>query len=391
MLHDPETTTQMTPQFSDLSAIPEHASIKKKLRILLLADNRHQANVVQDHINGFLEHTRHNIRVVNPIHEKPPLGMVYRYDAVLIHYSIFILGEYYLSPAWVKALKGFRGVKAQIIQDEHRYINLMQNQMNALGISLVFSSLSVDNLSKVYSSELVRDTCFYSCLPGYISKSYFSSPKPPIAERPHDVVYRGRTLPAFLGKHAQDKKRIGDQFIQIAEEFGLKVDISSDESARIYGEQWLHFLCAGRATLGVEGGASIFDFDGTVTTIVNAHLEAYPKANFEEIWDTLLQPYEGNVVHKTITPKIFEAIASKTALVLYPGEYRDVLTPYKHYIPFMQDGSNKSEVVSLLKDEKYLQEMVDATYQEIMNRYDVMDRYYVQKVEAALTNKLAGI
>lgn len=381
----------MTDQFTDLSAIPEPSSVKNQLKILLLADNRHQANVVQDHINGFLLYTRHKIHVVNPIHEKPPLGLRFRrYDAILIHYSIYILGEYYLSPSWVKAISRFPGVKAQIIQDEHRYINLMQSQMKTLGISLVFSSLTVDNLRKVYSSELLENTSFYSCLPGYISKNYFENPSPPIVERPFDVVYRGRTLPAYLGKHAQDKKKIGDQFIQIAEEFGLKVDISSDESSRIYGEQWPQFLCGGRATLGVEGGASIFDFDGTVTTKVNAHLEGYPDASFSEIWERMLQPYEGNVVHKTITPKIFEAIASKTALVLYPGEYRGVLTPYKHYIPFMQDGSNKSEVVSLIKDEQYLQEMVDITYQEVMNRSDLLDRYYVQKVEAALMRKVKG-
>lgn len=383
----------MTSQFYNLSEISGSThSDKKKLKVLLLADNRHQANVVQDHINGFAQHSNHQIHIVNPIHEKPPLALrFWKYDVVLIHYSIFILGEYYLPAAWAKAIRNFRGIKAQIIQDEHRYINSMKQQMHDLDIGMVFSSLNKKNLFKVYGGELLKNVTFYSCIPGYISENYFQHEPPPIAKRPLDVVYRGRTLPAYLGRHALEKKIIGDQFLAIAQQYGLKVDISSDENRRIYGDDWANFLMSGRATLGGEGGASIFDFDGTLVSEVNAYLENSPHTSFEEIWSKFLKSHEGNVVHKTITPKIFEAIAAKTALILYPGEYRGILTAYRHYIPYERDGSNIEEVVSLIKDEQFLQNMVDQVHQEIMFRPDLSNKFYVNQIDLVLIDKYKKI
>lgn len=375
----------MSAQFYNLAEIPDYTA-DKKLKILFLADNRHQANVVRDHINGLLQHSDYKIHVVNPIHEKPPIALYFgRYDAVIIHYSIFVLSEYYLPPNWVGVLKRFTGTKAQIIQDEHRYIDAMKWQMQNIGIDMVFSSLTKENLSKVYAGNSASKLCFYSCIPGYISDSYFNYDSIPIANRPLDIVYRGRTLPAYLGRHAREKMLIGERIQNIAEEFDLKVDISSEETTRIYGHDWIRFLMSGRATLGVEGGASIFDFSGDIIENVNAYLESYPDAEFDELWDRFLAPYEGNVTHKTITPKIFEAIATKTALVLYTGQYRGVLEPGRHYIELKEDFSDLVEVLNLVKDTEYLQKMVDITYSEILYRPELSEYYYASKVWAAIS------
>ncbi len=44
----------------------------------------------------------------------------------------------------------------------------------------------------------------------------------------------------------------------------LKLDISAKEDDRIYGNDWHAFLQNSKAVLGTEGGATIFDFDGTL-------------------------------------------------------------------------------------------------------------------------------
>ena len=145
-------------------------------------------------------------------------------------------------------------------------------------------------------------------------------------------------------------------------------------------------MMSGKAMLGVEGGASIFDFDGSIAGAVEDYQKCNPEADFDQIWMENCQGFEGNVVHKTITPRLFEAIATKTALILYPGRYRDILVPNRHYIPLEQDGSNIEEVVARLNDDEYLQNMVDRTYREILYRDDLSERFYMKKIDNVLAS-----
>lgn len=376
-------------RFHNLSDVAgEWAVLRRQLRILFLADDRHVANVVVDHIQGFIEFSHHRYTVMNPIHDPAPAAdWLDRFDVVLIHYSIYILGDYFLPEAWRALIEKYDGLKAQIIQDEHRSINAMSARMAEFGVSVVFSSLEPDTARRVYKSPLLIRPSFYSCLPGYVAKNFFDFSPPPIADRPLHIVYRGRTLPAFLGRLAQEKALIGEQMQRVAERHGLEVDISSEEEVRIYGEAWPRFLMSGRATLGVEGGASIFDFDGSITQSVERYRNEFPEADFEQIWHALLKQHEGNVVHRTLTPKLFEAIAAKTALILYPGRYRDILEPGRHYIELARDGSNTQEVVRMLRDSALLQSLVNRAYEEVLNREDIAKRFYVERIDLVLAGR----
>ena len=55
---------------------------------------------------------------------------------------------------------------------------------------------------------------------------------------------------------------------------------------------------------------------------------------------------------------------------MFPGEYRGVLEPWKHYLPLERDFSNLDEVCGFLQDDDYLQELVDRTYQDIIESGD---------------------
>ena len=88
-----------------------------------------------------------------------------------------------------------------------------------------------------------------------------------------------------------------------------------------------NFLLSSKAVLGAEGGASIFDFDGTVEKNQGVHVVKNPNADFEEVSKKILYPFEGNVVHQTITPRIFESIAFKNALLLLPENIVEYFSP----------------------------------------------------------------
>lgn len=376
-------------RYFELSEVPNiFAPPHKSLRLLILADDAHLANVVKDHIGAFSEYSYHHISVVNTRNVKyPDQYNALNFDALLIHYSIFVIGEIYLSVAWQEFISTFHGAVALIHEDEYQNINAFTQKFAELGVQAIFSALdSKETLERVYGEgALSQDTLFFSCLPGYIAPQLLSTSAPPTSERPIDIVYRGRTLRPELGRFAQEKRLIGEQMLAAATSHGLTCDISSAEEARIYGNQWPQFLMSGKVMLGVEGGASIFDFDGSISDAVTAYTRDHPNAEFEEIWESVLAAHEGNINYRCITPKIFEAIAAKTALVLYPGKYSNVLIPERHFIQLERDGANMADVIAKLKDDSYLQAMADRAYEEILPRVELGTKFYVNQIDRVLS------
>jgi len=380
-------------QYFRLADVPEvFPSATAGLRILLLADDGHRANVVQDHIQGFLKHSIHRYTVLNPRDRRTPEGVDENdWDAILIHYSIYSIEDSHRSKTWQAFIAGFRGVVAAIHEDEYQLINRFRQRFAELGVQALFSCLdSPENLERVYGGDpRLAETLFFSCLPGYIPRALQEAAATPVLGRPLDVAYRGRTLQPQLGRLGQEKRLIGERFEVIAREHGLRCDVSSAEDARIYGAQWPAFLASGKAMLGVEGGATIFAFDGTLQADVARYQAAHPDASFEDIWRELLAPHEGNIDFRTLTPKFFEAIAAGTVLVLYPGRYSGILEAHRHYIPLERDGSNAAEVVSRLRDDAFLQAMADRARSEVLYRDDLTTEFYVRQIDRVL-GKLFG-
>jgi hypothetical protein len=377
-------------QLAEANSLPG-AQEPQARKVLMLADDRHPANVVRDHIAAFGEHSRHAIRVLNPIHEPfDPGAAWHEVDAILVHYSIFVLGEHYLPAPYARMLRRFPGARLQIIQDEYRHINDMKLRQADLGFSAVFSSLAPEVLAQVYGDHWLRCTRYFSCLPGYVPGYFHRLAPPRIAERPLDLVYRGRDLPFWLGRAGQEKRLIGEQMRKAAEDYGLRADLDWTEASRVYGDDWMRFLMTGRATIGVEGGASIFDFDGCIQDRAEAYLAAHPGADFDAVFDNVLRPFEGNVVHRTVTPRILEAIAARTALVLYPGEFRGLLQRDRHYIALERDGSNVAEVAARLRDPVFLQDLVDRAHAEIIGRPELAMSFYVRSIDAVIASLCAA-
>jgi hypothetical protein len=337
---------------------PLAAGSRDRLSVLLLCDNRrsHAPNVCE-HIGALQRLSRHRVDVFNPRGlGRSRLLQFNDYDVVVVHYTIFVLSDWYLAPWFREQLADFNGLKVQFIQDEYRQVDAVTARMRELGVDVLFSAISADVIPDIYGSRL-PGVDVLPTLTGYVPTELERRPLRPHSERRLDVVYRGRSVPFWLGRLGQDKVLIGREFVARASSTGLRCDIAWTEADRIYGEAWYRFLASSRATLGTESGASIVDFDGSVQERTDGYLAAHPNATFEEVEREILAPFEGNAVIEAVSPRVFEAAALGTAMINFSGRYSDIIEPWTHYVPLEKDFSNFDEVAAAARDEA-LQERI---------------------------------
>jgi hypothetical protein len=338
--------------------------------VLLLSDDRpsHAPNVLE-HIRAFPRYSRHSFDLFNPRGiNRSRLLRLDDYDVVVIHYTVPL----YLSEWFREQIAGFAGLKVQFLQDEYRRVDAMTAQMRELGIDLLFSSVPADAVPNVYGSRL-PGVDILPTLTGYVPADLDGRPRQPLEGRRLDVVYRGRSIPYWLGRLGQDKSVIGQEFVARTASTELRCDIAWTEADRIYGEDWYRFLSSSRSTLGTESGASIVDFDGTLQERTDAYLSANPSATFEEVEREILKSFEGNAVIEAVSPRVFEAAALGTAMVNFPGRYSDVIEPWVHYVPLEKDFSNFDEVVSAIRDDAVLDSLATRAHADLVasSRYSL--------------------
>jgi hypothetical protein len=336
--------------------------------VLLVCDtSRRHAGNVQQHIAALSQLSRHRVHVFDAVGNAGAAGRIDldAFDAVVVHYTVVITLDTYLPPVLAEKIAGYDGLKIQFIQDEYRWIDAITARMRELGIDVIFTLVPEREVSKVYGERVPRATTI-TTLAGYVPEELVGRATPPLAARPVDVGYRGRSVPYWLGRLAQDKVDIGRGFLARSRAYGLRCDIAWGESDRIYGERWNEFLLSCKATLGTESGASIADFDGTLQQRTDAYLAEHPGASFEQVERELLAPYEDNVRINVISPRMFEAAALRTAMVLFPGEYSGAIEPWTHYVPLEKDFSNMDEVVERLRDLPWLESLAERAHEDVV-------------------------
>lgn len=375
----------------------------RKLNVLLLCNRPARgadASTVTDHLDSFQRFSRHNVFELSFIRELPSRLDLARFDAVVIHYST-ALGYYvdhYISPAARQRVRDFPGLKVAFIQDEYRMIDRVHEVLRFLGIDVLFTCVPTPEIAKVYPADKLPGVTRINNLTGYVPEALLSRKVAPIAERSVDVGYRARKPPFWLGALGVEKWQIAERLIAHAEGTGLRLDVSFSEADRLYGEQWTGFVASCRAMLGVESGASVFDFTGDLQRQVDTYVAANPQASFEEVQAKFLRPYEGLIRLNQISPRCFEAAALRTAMVLYEGEYSGLLQPWRHYLPLKKDFSNFAEVLAALRDADGLQHLVDRTFDEVArnpaNSYhafieqfdEVIEREYASRAKPVATH-----
>lgn len=312
-----------------------------------------------------------------------------RFDALIIHYTIIASDDRDLSLVTRNKIRQFSGLKAMFIQDEYRFVNRTVAAMQELDIHLLFTCIPDSEVEKVYPKEKLPHTTKLNVLTGYVPDYLLQRTLTPLNARKLDVGYRGRSVPNWLGELGQDKWRIGHRFAQDAKRHGLKCDIAYREEDRIYGESWINFLCSCKAVLGVESGASVFDFTGEIQRQVEEHELRDPGVSFEELQRCYFKDLEGRIRLNQISPRSFECAALGTVMILYEGAYSGILERWRHYIPLKKDHSNMEEVVSALRDPKVCQEIVQNAYCEVAENPCFGYRAFVERVDQTIDQMLA--
>lgn len=363
---------------------------KNRPKILLLCDyNVHGASTVLDHINALCNSEKLEVVKLSNLGNLPYFLNLNLFDAIVIHYSIVMCSDTYLSSKARGLIQNYSGLKACFIQDEYRFIDSTVSAMKEMGINLLFTVVPQGIGDKIYSPSTLIDLEKIYILTGYAPDELKSIQHvPSYDERPLDVVYRSRSLPYWLGKLGQEKLIIADRFNKDGARYNLKMDISAREIDRIYGNKWINFLISSKACLGTESGASVMDFTGSIQRNVDDYVINNPDATFEEVSNKFLSDIDGQIVINVISPRAFESAALKTLMILYPGEYSGILQPWKHYIPLAHDHSNMQEVVEALRDKQLYTQIVETTYNDLIMSNEYGYNKLTETFERAILNRL---
>jgi hypothetical protein len=377
------------------------------LRILVMCNyDPYNAATVCDHINGFHYYSAHQVFVLSNVGELPADFSFAPFDVVVVHYSLFLAVDAYVPPSVRGRLSAFRGLKLLFIQDEYRFVNKTHDAIKECGIDVVFTCVPQGEIPKVYPPEKFPRTSFINVLTGYVPEGLKLFQPRPLADRPFMVGYRGRVYPAWHGEAGREKHEIGRKFLADAKRYNLKCDIAWDEKSRLYGLEWVRFMQNCRAILAVESGASVFDFDGTVSASVETfasvlglfgkqsrrnrrllseqnpyYKDPESRELYEVIRDAFFREKENLIDLSQLSPRVFEAATLRTLLIMYEGQYSGAFKPWQHYVPLRKDHSNMNEVVEFLHDPIECAKMIARTYAEVCENEDYSYRKFISRFD----------
>ena len=372
-------------RISDAASELTAAAAERPLHVLLLCNYYPgTASTILEHIHAFPRFSRNRYHVLNNLGDLPWWLDLSRFDALIIHYSLVASYDNYLSPSARARIREFTGYKAAFVQDDYRWINDTVDALAYMRVNAVFGLPGQDIIAQVYSPARLPGVRLETVLTGYVAEDLTRIKVPPLAERPIDVGYRARKLPAWIGSHTLQKWQIADRFRADAPGYGLKVDISYAESDRIYGDEWIRFVANCKAMLGTESGASVCDFTGDIQRNVEAHLKRDPEASFDTLRDLYFKDVDGKIMMNVISPRCFEAAALRTLMIFYEGHYSGILEPWRHYVPLLPDHSNMADVVRILRHPTEAQAIVDRAYQEIALNSKYTFRALVRRVDEVM-------
>lgn len=348
-------------------------------------------NTVYEHVASFRRFSRFRVFYAHVDYQQTAAIDLDVFDAIVIHYSIRLCFDQ-LPQKISDQVSRFSGVKAIFVQDEYDHTYRTWHWIRELDIALVFTVVPEAGIASVYPPERFSGVRFVSNLTGYVPEitSGTADILPP-SEREVLVGYRGRPLPLRYGSLGFEKVEVGRMVKVHCDLAGLKTDIAWDEESRIYGAAWLSFVQSCRAMLGSESGSNVFNWDGSLDDDIAAWRALHRDASDAEVYAAVIAPREIPGLMNQVSPRVFEAIAARTVLVLFEGNYSGVVEPNIHYIPLKKDGSNLGEVLAKLQDAQYVDAIAERAYEDIIASKAYSFPTFVEMVdrelEAVLTKR----
>ena len=342
------------------------------------------ANTVYDHLMSFQTYGQHTYYYVDVLKDKIFSKCAEKYDAIIVHYTVSLFNDE-RCPAWLRLmLRNAKAKKIVFIQDEYRRVNDVIENLDFIKADVLYTCVPESEIEKVYPTEKLPSLIKLNTLTGFVPEILLSRYRPAYEERQLDVVYRARKLSAWYGRLGQEKWLISEKFNQDTKKYNLKTDISYHEKDRIYGNQWIDFLTNSKAAIGCESGASVFDFTGTIQDQVEAYEKTHPDATFEEIEEKFFKGLDGQIKLNQISPRCFECAALGTLMVLYEGDYSNILNPWLHYVPIKKDHSNMDAVVGAINSPEEWRRITQNAFEEIAMNQNYHYSGFIKKFERDL-------
>lgn len=305
------------------------------------------------------------------------------YHGVVVHYSARLVTGV-VTERLIAHLAAWDGKKILFVQDEYDLTETLRHAIIRIGFDLVYTCVPKDRRDRIYPPARFANTRFVSTMTGFAPDPVPDARLTPLAERPVWVGYRGRALPYWYGDLGQEKRLIAQQMRDACLAADIPHDIGWTEDKRIYGPAWTAFLGSCRATLGTESGSNIFDDEGGIRAAFERYARAHPYADYATARAAVLGARVEEALMNQVSPRIFEAIAAKTALVLYEGSYSGVVRADHHFIALRKDGRNIADVLHQLGDTRALSDMAARAWDDVIASGQFGARSFVAAYDAAL-------
>lgn len=345
-------------------------------------------NTVFEHLNSFSRYSTNRIFFCHQDQYAKVNVDLTMFDAVIIHYSIRLPFDQ-VADSTTEILSHYLGLKVLFIQDEYDHTKRTWYWIKKLGINLVFTVVPPEGITKVYPPEEFSGVRFVSNLTGYVPETLsVDIDLYPPSKRALIVGYRGRPLPLRYGKLGQEKVEIGRMVKQYCEVHDIQHDIEWTEEARIYGSRWYEFMGSCRAMLGSESGSNVFDWDGNLAYRIETFKKNKGSATEEDIYHGFVEPLEIPGLMNQVSPRVFEAVAFKTVLVLFEGNYSGFVEPWKHYLPLKKDGSNLADIFHFLADDKFIDDMAEQAFKDIIGSGKYSYSTFVQMIDKEIKDNI---
>lgn len=319
------------------------------------------------YISGNVIYLNASVRALPRLYQSLPLDLV-------IFHSTFLSGLW--SPRLfarmaerLAPLRSMPAVRVALAQDEFIHTKELCEFIESFHIDCVFSVAPESEWPKIYPSIDRSRVRFFNVLTGYLDEhevtriASLGRSAPP---RDIDVGYRARCATPALGRHGFLKTQVAEVFQEATPREGLTVDISNRHEDAFVGDAWYRFLLRCKYTIGVEGGASVLDRDGSITKKTDDYLAQHPGADFQEVEAACFPGLDGQLRLFALSPRHLEACATRTCQVLVEGDYNGVLVPWKHYIPLRRDFGNLDETLHLIKDDALRADITENAYRDVV-------------------------
>lgn len=349
---------------------------------------------IRDHLYAFDRYSSGRTAYLNLAVRRRVPGWVrrVRWDLVVFHTSY--LATYRWTPdgaPWLRKrsapLRGLGRVRVALPQDDFLRSDLVAEVMEELGVDHVFTPVPPSEHEKVYGRMDFERVRFHVALTGYLDDDEVER-MVRIAEevergsgRDLDVGYRAWHAAKWLGRHGQLKTEIARVFSERGPAHGLRVDISTRDEDTLYGDDWSRFMARSKYTIGVEGGASILDRDGSLRARVYDYELDHPDATFEQVEAACFPGRDGELALFAVSPRHLEACVSRTCQVLIRGDYNGVLEADRHYIALEPDFSNLDEVLETMRRDDRRAAIAEAAFEDVVRGGRWSYRGFVADVE----------